>query len=35
MINTEVLLPHKETQQTAKVVRHTIDSNGNIIGTFD
>ena len=35
MINTEVLKPHEETQQTANAICSTIDSNGNIIGTFD
>ena len=35
MINAEVLLPHEETQHTAKVIFRTIDSNGKIIGNFD
>ena len=35
MINAEVLLPHEETQHMAKVIRCTININGNIIGTFD
>ena len=34
MINDEVLLPHEETQNMAKVIFRTIKSNGNIIGTF-
>ena len=33
-INSEVLLPHEETHQMAKVICRTIDSNGNIIVTF-
>ena len=35
MINSEFLLPHKETQQMDKVICRTINDNGNIIGTFD
>ena len=35
VINAEVLLPHEQTQQISKVIRVNIDSNGNIIGTFD
>ena len=34
MINLEVLLPHEETQRTAKVICCTIYSNGSINGTF-
>ncbi len=35
MINAEVLLPHGENEQLAKVVRRSIDQNGKLIGTFD
>ena len=35
IINSEVLLPHEETQQMDKVIWRTINSNENIIGTFD
>ena len=33
--NAEDLLPNEEMQHRAKVIQFTIDSNGNIIGTFD
>ena len=32
MINAEVLLPHNETQQIAKVICRIIDINRNVIG---
>ena len=35
VINSEVLIPHEETQQMAKIICHTININGNIIETFD
>ena len=35
MTNAEVLLPHEEMHHVAKVICRTIDSNANIIGTFD
>ena len=34
MINSYVLIPDEEMQQTAKVICRTINSNGNIIVTF-
>ena len=35
MINAEVLISHKETQQMAYIICRTIYRNGNIIRTFD
>ena len=35
LINAEVLLPQGEAQQMAKVIRRSIDVNGNIIGDLD
>ena len=35
LINIEVLLPQGEAQQMAKVIRQSIDINGNIIGYLD
>ena len=35
LINAEVLLPQVESQQMAKVIRQSIDINGNIIGDLD
>ena len=35
LINEEVLLPQGEAQQMAKVIRRSIDINGNIIGDLD
>ena len=35
LINAEVLLPKGEAQQMAKVVRRSIDRDGNIIGDLD
>ena len=35
LVNAEVLLPHGEAEQMAKVVRRAIDDDGNLIGTFD
>ena len=32
LINAEVLLPHDDAEQMAKVIRRSIDTNGNIIG---
>ena len=32
LINAEVLLPHDDAKQMAKVIRRSIDTNGNIIG---
>ena len=34
LINAEVLLDHGETQQMAKVIRRSIDSNGKVIGNL-
>ena len=35
LINTEVLLPQGETQQIAQVIRHSVDSEGKVIGNLD
>ena len=35
LINSEVLLPQGEAQQMAKLVRQSIDRDGNIIGDLD
>ena len=35
LINADVLLPQGEAQLMAKVVRRSIDRDGNIIGDFE
>ena len=35
LINCEILLPHGESEQLAKVVRRSLDSQGRSIGTYD
>jgi len=35
LINAEVMLPHGEGLQMAKVIRRAVDSDGKVIGTFD
>ena len=35
LVNAEVLLPHGEASQMAKVVRKAVDDNGKVIGSFD
>ncbi len=35
LINCEILLPHGESQQLAKVVRRSLDSQGRSIGKYD
>ena len=35
LINAEVLLPNDETQQLARVVRRSVDSEGRLIGDLD
>ena len=34
MIQLEVLLPHGEGLQVAKVVRRTLDENGKLVGSY-
>ena len=34
IINAELFLTHEELQHMTKVIFHTINSNGNIVGTF-
>lgn len=35
LINAEVLLPQRDSQMLAKVIRRSIDANGSVIGSFD
>ena len=35
LVNAEVLLPHGEASQMAKVVRKAVDGDGKLIGSFD
>ena len=35
LLNAELLLPHGESQQLAKVVRRAVDQDGKVIGSFN
>ena len=35
LINAEVILPHGDQHQSAKVISKVLDNNGNYIGTYD